>query len=251
MLLVRSTLTVLLIFFSFSLERSSTSGWFFPLLHRQEQQQSRRKTIQTIGISGPLIFLSGSVAVAASTSLVPPPPLQKEPTASLASVLQLRSFLEQLAVAVRSSDKVGEEWDPTLAVQLIQSIPSQENRFKAIFDAYSDPVSYKQKFVDQNAFLVYYTKGFDGPGRPSIESDLPVKQTMQYGARNDAWVAWDKFLAEWAFQKRNTIFRNSEGSSSLAIRAEEYELTTPLEEALTAIDNYLAVSGVSDRGTAK
>lgn len=63
----------------------------------------------------------------------------------------------------------------------LKSVPRDETTFKSIFDQYSDPISYKQKFVDQNAFLVYYTKGFDGPGRPSIESDLPVKQTVQYG----------------------------------------------------------------------
>mmetsp|Transcript_22850 Transcript_22850/g.32219 ORF Transcript_22850/g.32219 Transcript_22850/m.32219 type:complete len:223 (-) Transcript_22850:128-796(-) len=70
-------------------------------------------------------------------------------------------------------------------------VPSTENEFKMIFDRYSDPVSYKQKFMDQNAFLVYYTKGFDGPGRPSIESGEDPKQIFQYGARNDVWVAYD------------------------------------------------------------
>ena len=39
------------------------------------------------------------------------------------------------------------------------SIPTDEKSFKRIFDAYSDPVSYKQQFMDKNAFLVYYTQG--------------------------------------------------------------------------------------------
>jgi hypothetical protein len=86
---------------------------------------------------------------------------------------------------------------------LMRNIPSEEKTFKAIFDAYSDPVSYKQKFVEQNAFLVYYSKGFDGPDRPNIESDLPVKQTLQLGARNDAFVSWDDFLAELNFARSN------------------------------------------------
>jgi len=37
---------------------------------------------------------------------------------------------------------------------LEQNIPRDENDFKRIFDSYSTPVSYKQKFLDQNAFLV-------------------------------------------------------------------------------------------------
>lgn len=69
--------------------------------------------------------------------------------------------------------------------------------------------------MDQNAFLVYYSKGFDGLGRPSIESDLPVKQTIQYGTRNDAWVAWDDFRAELAFQRQNRSEANQDDLSKL------------------------------------
>ena len=47
-----------------------------------------------------------------------------------------------------------------------ETIPADEMTFKRVFDAYSVPVNYKQKFLDSNAFLVYYSKGFDG-GRPS------------------------------------------------------------------------------------
>lgn len=81
-------------------------------------------------------------------------------------------------------------------------IPRDEQAFKRLFDAYSDPVSYKQKFLDQNAFLVYYTKGFDGPNRAGIEDDLPEKQALQYGARNEAWIAWEELQAELAFQSQ-------------------------------------------------
>ena len=69
-------------------------------------------------------------------------------------------------------------------------------KFKQLFDAYSDPVSYKQKFLDQNAFLVYYTKGFDGPGRPNIEDASDERQTLQFGARNESWINWESFLVE-------------------------------------------------------
>jgi hypothetical protein len=118
---------------------------------------------------------------------------------SLVPILQLQQSLRKLLqVAV-----VSPEMDTARIDALLRTIPRQEDVFKALFDAYSDPLSYKQRFVDQNAFLVYYTKGFDGPGRPSIEDDLPVKQTIQYGTRNDAWVAYNSFLVEIYFQRQN------------------------------------------------
>jgi hypothetical protein len=55
--------------------------------------------------------------------------------------------------------------------KLLSKIPATEKDFKKIFDEHSEGISYKQQFLDQNAFLVYYTKGFDGPGRPSIEEE--------------------------------------------------------------------------------
>ena len=114
----------------------------------------------------------------------------------------------------------------------LDRIPRTAQSFYQLLDAYSDPVSYKQKFVDQNAFLVYYTKGFDGPGRPNIEDDWPVKQTLQYGARNDAWVALDNFWAEWDFQQQ----KNG--------NAEEWK--EPLRQAVQALDNYVALAPAAD-----
>ena len=81
----------------------------------------------------------------------------------------------------------------------ITSIPTTDKEFKRLFDAYSDKVSYKQKFLDQNAFLVYYSKGFDGNGRPNIEEDINERQTIQYGLRNEAWINWNNFLVELQF----------------------------------------------------
>jgi hypothetical protein len=117
---------------------------------------------------------------------------------------------------------------------LLRNIPLEEKAFKAIFDAYSDPVSYKQKFVEQNAFLVYYSKGFDGPGRPNIESDLPVKQTLQLGARNDAFVAWDDFLAELDFARGNPA------------SSDQGELLKPLSKTIGAVEEYLRLSPPDD-----
>jgi hypothetical protein len=117
---------------------------------------------------------------------------------------------------------------------LLRNIPSEEKTFKAIFDAYSDPVSYKQKFVEQNAFLVYYSKGFDGPDRPNIESDLPAKQTLQLGARNDAFVSWDDFLAEFNFARSNPA------------SSDQGELLTPLSKTIAAVEEYLRLSPPDD-----
>jgi len=83
---------------------------------------------------------------------------------TLEPILRLEASLKVL------SRVIAKEYSPATIVETLakSAIPTQEKVFKSIFDAYSDPVSYKQKFVDQNAFLVYYTQGFDGPGRPSI-----------------------------------------------------------------------------------
>jgi hypothetical protein len=121
--------------------------------------------------------------------------------------------------------------------KVTSKLPPDEKTFKAIFDAYSDAVSYKQKFVEQNAFLVYYTKGFDGPGRPSIESDLPVKQSLQYGARNDAWVAWDAFLGEVDFA--------TSGETDVE------DLIKLLMATVIAIDAYLALAPSADLESAR
>mmetsp|Transcript_32014 Transcript_32014/g.52897 ORF Transcript_32014/g.52897 Transcript_32014/m.52897 type:complete len:251 (-) Transcript_32014:15-767(-) len=124
----------------------------------------------------------------------------------------------------------------SLNQQLFASIPTTEQDFKRIFDQYSDPVSYKQKFMDQNAFLVYYTQGFDGPNRPPMESssDIPEKQTLQFGARNEAWVAWDDLVAELQF------------AATHPNDASPQELTTMLQATIKAVDNYLALAPPAD-----
>mmetsp|Transcript_2618 Transcript_2618/g.5476 ORF Transcript_2618/g.5476 Transcript_2618/m.5476 type:complete len:346 (-) Transcript_2618:617-1654(-) len=108
------------------------------------------------------------------------------------------------------------------------SIPTSETRFKSLFDAYSEPLSYKTQFMDQNAFLVYYTQGFDGPGRPSLEADTAAeaRHKRQYGHRNDAWVAWDVVVS--------TI--SSPVPSSTVW---EQDILEPLQETLAAVNAYL------------
>ena len=112
----------------------------------------------------------------------------------------------------------------------ISDIPDDEKQFKKIFDEYSDPVSYKQKYMDSNAFLVYYTNGFDGPGRDSIEKETP-KQIFQYGARNDIWGAYDDFLAELKFADSNSDI---------------IDLLVPLNKIIDGLNEYLKYAPKDD-----
>jgi len=61
---------------------------------------------------------------------------------------------------------------------------------------------------------------------------LPVKQTLQYGARNDAWVAWEEFMAELEFQQKHPEDVDS------------VELQKLLQKSSSSIDSYLKASGV-------
>jgi hypothetical protein len=125
--------------------------------------------------------------------------------------------------------------------KICKNVPKEEKKFKRIFDEYSDPVSYKQRYMDQNAFLVYYTKGFDGIGRESIEKgDIP-KQVLQYGARNEAWNAFDDFMAEVQYYMDH-------GGSTKVLRN---ELLIPLNQSLAAFDAYFKLVPNNDLALAK
>ena len=119
---------------------------------------------------------------------------------------------------------------PVLALPYV--IPREEQTFKRLFDAYSDPVSYKQKFLDQNAFLVYYTRGFDGPNRPGIEEGLPERQMLQYGARNEAWIAWEGLQVELDFQRNHP--------------EDDNDVDKWLEKMIAALDAYLQLAPPED-----
>ncbi|KAL7571009.1 hypothetical protein ACA910_003731 [Epithemia clementina (nom. ined.)] len=119
----------------------------------------------------------------------------------------------------------------------ILEIPSKEQEFKQVFDAYSNPLSYKQRFLDQNVFLVYYTKGFYGPNCPNIEDGnaSSLKQTMQYGACNEAWVAWESFLSELDFVQSQNMKD-----------CDEDELERFLTTTMSAVDAYLEQAPAQD-----
>ena len=108
-------------------------------------------------------------------------------------------------------------------------IPTKEQEFKQLFDSYSNPVSYKQKFRNNNAFLVYYTQGYDGPNRANIEdlSESELLQQSQYGARNECWVAWSQFMSE-------VVYANTSGDTS--------ELLKVLQATILAFGTYIALA---------
>ena len=159
---------------------------------------------------------------------------RREPPGAKVGTVDALVPIVELRHALREAAKKSQ--DVKTVSDVLSRIPKQEIAFKQVFDEYSDPVSYKQKFVDQNAFLVYYTKGFDGPNRPSIESDLPEKQTLQFGARNDAWIAWSDLQAELNFAESHP--------------GDENDVSKLVTSTLEAIDAYLKLAPPEDTSTA-
>lgn len=115
---------------------------------------------------------------------------------SYKALARIESILRASKAAEASASADGALDDIRSALMEIYSL--EEKGFKKLFDEYSEGISYKQQFLDKNAFLVYYTGGFDGPGRGSIEEESPREslQKAQYGYRNDAWVALDECMSE-------------------------------------------------------
>jgi len=77
---------------------------------------------------------------------------------TLVPIVAMKQGLESVKSQLmsKSTDAIilPEECQSILKTLLQSGIPRNENDFKKIFDAYSTKVSYKQKFLDQNAFLV-------------------------------------------------------------------------------------------------
>jgi len=79
-----------------------------------------------------------------------------------------------------------------------------------------------------------YTKGYDGPGRPNIEDDAANNiQTLQYGARNDAWSAMDDVFVEFEYGQRS-------GDSDAG------ELAALVQKVMLALDAYLSLAPAAD-----
>ena len=112
----------------------------------------------------------------------------------------------------------------------------KEKGFKRVFDEYSEGISYKQQFLDKNAFLVYYTQGYDGPNRDNIEKESSGEalQKAQYGYRNDAWVALDETISELDY-----LLEQSEMGDDLESRK---ELNKDLSELIVALDRFIELA---------
>ena len=93
----------------------------------------------------------------------------------------------------------------------------------------------KQVYMDQNAFLVYYTQGFDGPGRPKMEDEAPSLLSRQNGFRNDAWAALDDARAEVEY------LLSSPGGGTAA-PADSAELRSYADAAQSAVQAYVALA---------
>jgi len=128
-----------------------------------------------------------------------------------------------------SAQRVASSEDLIMVSKILHSIPREERAFKKVFDEFSEGISYKQNYLDKNAFLVYYTAGFDGPNRDSIETPTKNenKQTNQYFYRNEAWIALDEARAELSY-----ILDNPKES-----RAELNKLLGQAVDSVTAFTN--------------
>lgn len=165
---------------------------------------------------------------------------------ALLPILKLRNNLKELQKSLQQEHD-GRSPSNNRSASILGNIPRKEATFKRLFDAYSDQVSYKQKFLDQNAFLVYYTQGYDGPGREKMEAEVVnERQTLQFGARNDAWVAWESFLAEQDyFDKTHGVASMTAGKSGE--EEEDFaELVKYLSNTIQALDTYMKLSPVED-----
>lgn len=122
---------------------------------------------------------------------------------ALKPILEIRSVLDRaLRAASATASAVGSLEEVS---SLLKTLPATEKSFKKTFDEFSEGISYRQNYVDKNAFVVYYTRGFDGAGRDSIETPTASesKQTEQYYFRNEAWIAVDGAIAEVQYLQQN------------------------------------------------
>jgi hypothetical protein len=198
---------------------AAAHGWTFAIVNGP---MPRRRVLThavfspvtvTVGLSLPTNAMSFSGDAASSPSQAGPGTVQ-----ALLPIIGMAQLLSESKSCLSGNTKIRKS--------LLESIPENENDFKKVFDAYSTPVSYKQKFLNANAFLVYYTKGYDGPNRPNIE-DLSKGERLQeeqYGSRNDCWVAWNELLSELEYSAKA-------GDSS--------ELEKLLENTIAAFDTYI------------
>jgi hypothetical protein len=116
-----------------------------------------RRELFTKTLSAPLF-----IATRASAANLPPSTgadLSKTGSIdTLVPIVAMKQGLDSVKsqLVSKSADAIilPEECQSILKTLLQSGMPRNENDFKKLFDAYSTKVSYKQKFLDQNAFLV-------------------------------------------------------------------------------------------------
>eukprot|EP00587_Corethron_hystrix_P010708 CAMPEP_0113321328 /NCGR_PEP_ID=MMETSP0010_2-20120614/14853_1 /TAXON_ID=216773 ORGANISM="Corethron hystrix, Strain 308" /NCGR_SAMPLE_ID=MMETSP0010_2 /ASSEMBLY_ACC=CAM_ASM_000155 /LENGTH=211 /DNA_ID=CAMNT_0000179433 /DNA_START=301 /DNA_END=939 /DNA_ORIENTATION=+ /assembly_acc=CAM_ASM_000155 len=117
-------------------------------------------------------------------------------------------------------------------------IRSDASVFLRTFDALSVPKSYRQSYMENNAFLVYYTGGYDGPGRPRMEeyvTDAEDMHAKQAALRNDAWAAVDVLVAELNYVTKADLTAMSPSD----IAESWIVISSNLEEASKAVESFL------------
>jgi hypothetical protein len=224
--------------------KSSRSGIFM-------STPDRCTTRRGILYGGVLVgtFLSSPSAVLAA-NLPPPTGADLKRTGSIDTLRPIVaiefSLINAKLYLTKSNMAITPESCTTLLRLLTETIPRNEIMFKRIFDAYSTPVSYKQKFMDQNAFLVYYTKGYDGRGRPGLEEDDTNSiQTLQYGYRNDTWDGMENLFVELEFYSSK-----SKNDSDVTLNSKG-ELIDLFDKVLISLQAYLQLSPVADLDEAR
>jgi hypothetical protein len=213
----------------------STQVWSFSAV-----DQGRRAYLKKLVTASSSFILISRPQQAISSNLPPSNGGDLSKTGSLEKLTPIASFQQNLLEAnallanIDSSSSADLSKDFLMNLSsILRKIPDDEKIFKRYFDEYSDPVSYKQKYMEKNAFLVYYTNGFDGPGRDSIESGEVPRQVLQYGARNECWNAVDELNIEVKFGIKD-------GSSS------RDDISVLLSKAITSFDAYLSLAPKTD-----
>jgi len=155
-------------------------------------------------------------------------PLPLTPAFAAGSSLQPIVDLETSIIKAKNAMTVGD------ALSYLRGVPLEEKQFKAPFDAFAAPLSYKDKFKNNNAFLVYYTGGFDGPGRPNIEvaTTTELVQQKRNGFRNDAWFFFDEAKAELEFLRQQGYGGNSVSKDAVL----------SLDKAAEALSSYISLA---------
>jgi len=144
---IKSLITIL----AFATECNCWSN--YPLQRQTENSANhhfyphRRKFLQSLLLIVPSVA-SSNIKPASASNLPSSTGADDSKTGTVESLMGIVSLRYSLSRLEKSHNQ-----KKTISLDGV-AIPASEQSFKRIFDSYSDRVSYKQKFMDQNAFLV-------------------------------------------------------------------------------------------------